>query len=501
MTKKNKSMNKKTKISLNSTLIEAVMSKTIAVQEQSYVKDKILSGDYNPSSANYQVQSNFDKKQREAVKKAYNDFMYQCEKYREKAKKMARRIVNMEFDDWTPTDTAWYDKYSVEGAQPCTMINKRNWNMSEWIEWVENDEPGLCAKWHHCVLPVLEFASLALAAVPVVGWAGALAVSAGIGLLDGALYISEGNEELGGLVMFLSVLPVVPSVVKKFPFVKEWGKAGAKKIAAKIVAGKTVSKLEQYQIKWLTTEASQKFIEVEVKKQLIKESVALNLRKGVIEGIEQYTVKQQPFIIKFAKFTGPMVAAGYTYFQIYDAVAKTGVMGPKDLIRKLWKKEPDDKALIKVSKFFSKVADPDGELDDYETNWDFIRAMFKASGSGTDGELMVQAIKAGWTPYEEGKMLVPKKYRTRGYKKWVNEILSVEGLLKYFKSDGSEKDNELLLQWVFAHLDYTPAQLATGGADGMPEEYHTETMKEFLKKREAGAIEDEDIKLRVPWDD
>jgi len=464
------------------------MSKTIVVQEQGYTKDKILSGDYNPSSPNYQIQSNFDKKQREAAKKAYNDFMYRCEKYREKAKKMARRIVNMEFDDWTPTDTAWFDKYSADGAQPCTMINKRNWNMNEWVEWVENDEPGLCAKWHHCVLPVLEFASLALAAIPVVGWAGALAVSMGLGLLDGALYVAEGDEELGGLIMFLSALPAVPSVVKKFPFVEEWGKAGAKKIAGKIVAGKTVSKLEQYQIKWLTTEASQKFIEIEVKKQLIKESVELGLRKEVIEGISKYTAKQQPFIIKFAKFTAPMVAAGYTYWQIYDAVAKTGVMGPKDLIRKLWKKEPDDKSEIKIGKFFRKVADADAELEEHETNWQLIKAMFKSSGSATDGELMVQAIKAGWTPYEKGKMLVPKKWRTQAYKEWVDDILSNEGLLKHFRSDGSDVDNELLLQWIYSNLQYDPASL-----DGyaIPEEYWTETMKEFLKKREEGNTEDE----------
>ena len=475
-------MTKKNKISLNSSLIEVVTEKTLAKEQ------------FGPLFAPLVV--NTDSDQYKEMKAGSDRISRICKEYKKDAEEIADKIVGMKFENFTNWETNFYNKYAT-GGQPCSDT------MNEWIEWVEKGKPGFCAEWHHCVLPVLEVAALALAFIPVVGWAGALAISMGIGFLDGALYISEGDEEMGGLVLFLTVLPAVPSVVKKFPFVKEWGKAGAKKMAGKIVAGKIPSKLEQYQLKALTTEASQKFLEVEVKKQLIKESVELGVRKEVIEGISKYTAKQQPFIIKFAKFTAPMVAAGYTYFQIYEAVAKTGVMGPKDLIRKLWKKEPDDKALIKVSKFFRKVADPNNELGEFEDNWDFIRAMFKSSGSGTDGELMVQAIKAGWTPYEKGKMLVPKKYRTRRYKKWVNEILSIEKLQKYFKSDGSDKDNELLLQWVFANIEY---DLESNLTKDIPEEYYTETMKEFLKKRGEGTTTDKEgyriIKdLPDGWDD
>ena len=459
-------MTKKNKISLNSTLIEAVVSQTIDIQEQ------------------FLDIGGFEQERMDNISKQKST----CDIRKARALKLARKIVAMKFKNWTQSDTDFYNEWAnqpVGYPGGCTRWTK---TMNEYVQHVEEGEPGFCADWKHCVLPVLEVAALALAFIPVVGWAGALAISMSIGFLDGALYIAEGDEEMGGLVLFLTALPAVPSVVKKFPFVKEWGKKGAKKMAAKIVSGKIPSKLEQYQFKALTSKVNQKFLEVEVKKQLIRESVELGLRKEVIEGIEKYTAKQQAFIIKFAKFTAPLVGAAYTYFEIYDAVAKSGVLGPKDLIRKLWKKEPDDKSTVKVGKFFRKLADHDAELSEHETNWDFIKAMFKSSGSATDGELMVQAIKDGWTPYEKGKMLVAKKWRTQAYKEWINDILTNEELLKYFMSDGSDKDNELLLQWVYSNLQYDTAFLV---GKNVPEEYWTETMKEFLKKREEGDTEDE----------
>jgi len=453
-------MTKKNKISLNSSLIELVTEKTLTKEQ------------FGPLFAPIIV--NTDSDQYKDMKADSDSIGRICKEYKKDAEEIADKIVGMKFENFTNWETNFYNKYAT-GGQPCSDT------MNEWIEWVEKGKPGFCAEWHHCVLPVLEVAALALAFIPVVGWAGALAVSMGIGFLDGALYISEGDEEMGGLVMFLTVLPAVPSVVKKFPFVKKWGKEGAEKMAGKIVAGKIPSKLEQYQLKALTTEASQKFLEVEVKKQLIKESVELGVRKEVIEGISKYTAKQQPFIIKFAKFTAPMVAAGYTYFQIYEAVAKTGVMGPKKLIEKLWGVDPDDVSEVKITKFFQKVSDPESEIDDnIKTKWDYIKFIFNSSGSAKDGELMAQAIKNGWNPYKEDKSVVPKKYRTEGYREWVNNILSNEALLTWFGSDGSDEDNNLLLSLIFEDPSFNDVT-------NVPEKYRTETYKKNLEKRKEEA--------------
>tara|TARA_R110000765_G_scaffold117831_1_gene211803 strand:- start:4047 stop:5327 length:1281 start_codon:yes stop_codon:yes gene_type:complete len=67
-------MSRKVLILKESELVELIQNTVSNINEQSYSKDKWLSGDYNPSSSNYQVQSNFDNKQREAVTKGLQDF-------------------------------------------------------------------------------------------------------------------------------------------------------------------------------------------------------------------------------------------------------------------------------------------------------------------------------------------------------------------------------------------------------------------------------------------
>ena len=103
-----------------------------------------------------------------------------------------------------------------------------------------------------------------------------------------------------------------------------------------------------------------------------------------------------------------------------------------------------------------------------------VKFKFNSSGSAKDGELMVQAIKSGWNPFKEGKGVVPKKYRTNGYKEWVNNILSNEKLVKHFGSDGSETDNNLLLSLIF-EKDFVYGK-------AVPEEYQTETYKKNKQK-------------------
>jgi hypothetical protein len=67
-------MSRKVLILKESELIELIKSTFTDIQEQSYSKDKWLSGDNNPSSPNYQIQTNFDKKQAKALKKGLKDF-------------------------------------------------------------------------------------------------------------------------------------------------------------------------------------------------------------------------------------------------------------------------------------------------------------------------------------------------------------------------------------------------------------------------------------------
>jgi len=493
-------MNKKNKISLNSTLIELIESTVNDMQEQTLYTN----------SQDFQY---FDTDKSNV--KAYN----KCEKYRTRAEKIARKIVNEEWEKFTDADLTFYNKHK-DSAVHCNWASSKT--VDEYIHWIAGGEKGICDNPWHCILPVAAMGALFLSGP--LGWWGAFGLSMGLEAIDAKMYWDEGDKETAGLFMGLALLPGVGKVVKKFPFLKQWVKGSPTYV--KFVNGEAVSVLEFYQIQSL--KANKIWIEKEVLSHLAekaaKESIELagqkvtketleaamekgyleiavdgithKITKEMFEGLTQagvkklylYTAKQQSKLIKFIDEAMPYIIAGWGYFEIYAAVAKTGLFGPKALIEKLWGIDPDDKSEIKIGKFLRKVADADAELEEHETNWDFIKAMFKSSGSATDGELMVQAIKDGWTPYEKGKMLVPKKWRTQAYKEWINDILTNEELLKYFMSDGSDVDNELLLQWVYSNLQYDTAFLV---GKNLPEEYWTETMKEFLKKREEGSTEDE----------
>ena len=442
---------KKTIILKESELIELIESTVTDIQEQG-MAGGMAGNDYraNPQNAGSSY-----------------DGPGPCDIYKRDAKAMARKIVALDFEGWTVADTEFYEKYANESG--CGFgIGLFGKTMNEWIAWVAEGEPGMCDKWWHCVLPVFEIAALF---IPVVG----IFVSMGIGMVDAALYYNEGDKQTAGLVGFLTLLPVVGKVVKKFPFVKQWGKSGGKKIALKIANEQPLSMLERYQLKALGE--STEFLEREVTKH-VQEAITQKMAR---EGIEKYTLKQQAFLKQFAVVTTVFVGAGLAYNEIYDKVAETGVLGPQDLIRKRWGIEPRDKPVQNiVNAFFMKMLDPEADISYINnTYWDSIKTLFHSDSSGTDGELMVQAIKHGWNPLQiEGKgnyTVVPKKYRTEGYNKWVNETLNNKVLKELFMSDGSEKDNNLLLEFIVLSPDWTPST-------GIPEEYQTEAYKKYASE-------------------
>ena len=489
-------MTKKTKISLNSSLIDLVTEQFLDI-------------------------GGFEREKMDNIRKQSNE----CDIRKARALKLARKIVGLKFKGWTESDTDFYDEWATQPVGypgGCTRWTK---TMNEYIEHVEDGEPGMCHNPLHCILPVAAVGALFLSGP--LGWGGALALSIGLEAIDATIYWSEGEEETAGLVLGLAVLPLVGKIVKRFPFVKAWTKGSPTYI--RFVNGKAISVLEYYQIQAL--KANKKFIEKEMLdfaatqaakesielagKKVTKETLEEAMKKGymdiTIDGVTHeitkdvfngltkagmYTAKQQSRLIKFIDIAAPYVIAGMGYMKIVDEIAKTGVMGPIDLIKRLWGIEPSDVADIKVNKLFMKVVDPEAVLPEFNSNWDFTKFIFNSSGSAKDGELMVQAIKAGWNPFEDGKSVVPTKYRTEGYKKWVNTILNNKGLVEWFDSDGSEIDNDLLLLWVFDNPDYEEGK-------SIDEKYHTETRKkrhkkekEELKNRETD--DQGDIRLKLP---
>ena len=422
-------MTKKNKISLNSSLINLVTEQILDI-------------------------GGFRQEEMDNISRQTNT----CNIRKARALKLARKIVAMKFNGWTESDTDFYDEWATQPVGypgGCTRWTK---TMNEYIQHVEDGEPGMCDNPFHCILPVAAVGALFLSGP--LGWGGALALSIGLEAIDAAMYWDEGEKQTAGLVLGLAVLPLVGKIVKRFPFVKAWTKGSP--IYIRFVNGKAISVLEYYQIQAL--KANKKFIEKEMLdfaatqaakesielagKKVTKETLEEAMKKGymdiTIDGVTHeitkdvfngltkagaYTAKQQSKLIQWGEAAAPYIIATVGYYEIMEVMETAGVRGPKKLIERLWGIDPDDKAKITISNFFKKVATGGDFVEDenIKTQWDYIRFMFNSSGSAKDNELMVQAIKKGWNPVTEGgKTVVPKKYRTKGYKEWVNEILSNE---------------------------------------------------------------------------
>jgi|21_taG_2_1085346.scaffolds.fasta_scaffold04277_3 hypothetical protein len=530
-------MAKKTKISLHLTLSETIL-------EQAIIEQTVQGGYYDGMSIS--SLKDYGRSMKGPGSARWPDEQQYTKSWKKKRDSVAKKIVDGKWENWTTgtqkcgtsigtffsscSDDQFYKQYK-NGIKDFYPGHTKSWKYNvgnkQGVDWkinhYEAGEPGWCDKWWHCVLPIIEIGALL---IPGIGWGVALGISMAAGLTDAALYYSEGDEEMAGLVGFLTILPGVPAVVKKFPFVKSWAKGGTQKIAGKVITGEGLTLLEQYQLRSLTTETAQEFLEKEVKahlkdivakdfigeaveiggKKITKEMVENAVEKGFLEitidGVKAklskemvealtktglYTAKQQSKLIQFGKAATPYVIAGLGYFKIMEEMAKSGIRGPKKLIEKLWGIDLDDTTDIKIGNFFQEVA-TDGEFEvdeNIKTQWDFIKFIFNSSGSAKDNELMTQAIKNGWHAFEEGKTIVPKKYRTEGYKEWVNNILSNKSLLTWFGSDGSDKDNNMLLSLMFENPGFDDVT-------AVPEKYRTETYKKNLEKRKKSEMGAED---------
>ena len=362
----------------------------------------------------------------------------------------------------TQDDINWY----TNTAQP---------EIDEHLDFIEKGRKGFCADWWHCVLPVLEIGALF---IPVVG----IFVALGIGLLDAAIYYEEGDKKMAGLVGFLSLLPGIGAVAKRLTLIKVLGKEGMEKLAVKAINNpKSLSKLEVYLFKG-----------IEANKSLINKSLNKELKQKLLT-VDGKAIKILPNSLKGTLkdiFGGVVLygGAGVGEVAVQTKVASKGHMGPKELLKT---KGIEPKNTISPH----KIVDiwPEDKADN-PTYWEFFNYMFKSSKTAVDGEKMVQAIlKGDWDPLAiwGGSTIVPKKYRTANYKKWANDAFNNEDLKKQFMSDGSDKENDLLLKFITANADWI-----TILSNNIPEEYQTKAYKK--RNEEDSEMAKENMKY---WDE
>jgi hypothetical protein len=117
------------------------------------------------------------------------------------------------------------------------VITESQYKVIKEQYWTKSQMDAMSKVDPHTLMTVIGIAS---AFIPVAG----PFISAGIGLIDSAIYYNEGDKKSAGLVGALSMLPFVGKVVSKIPGVKELGSKGMALLASKLSSGTKLTNLE-----------------------------------------------------------------------------------------------------------------------------------------------------------------------------------------------------------------------------------------------------------------
>lgn len=117
------------------------------------------------------------------------------------------------------------------------VITESQYKIIKEQYWTKSQMDAMSKVDPHTLMTVIGIAS---AFIPVAG----PFISAGIGLIDSAIYYNEGDKKSAGLVGALSMLPFVGKVVSKIPGVKELGSKGMALLASKLSSGTKLTNLE-----------------------------------------------------------------------------------------------------------------------------------------------------------------------------------------------------------------------------------------------------------------
>ena len=280
------------------------------------------------------------------------------------------------------------------GGVGTTEMVKNGFNSAaEWIASIDWADVA------HVALPILEIGLwIATPICPVCPF-----LAAGAGMADAVIYAKQGDWKTAGVAGALSLLPGVGAIVKKIPGIKTLGKKGMQTLANKITK---MSKGEKVPLSEV-----EKTVVAALKDPAIQQSIKPAFQVAVKEGSKK--ALKDPTILQRLGNAGKNAMTelskiglvGYGGYKTGEAYAQTGAAGPKALL-------------------MAKGYNEETMGEDW---WNQIKVMFGASGSKEDGELLVQAIKAGWEPGTE----VPREFRTEKFneemaKKQEDELSSEE---------------------------------------------------------------------------
>lgn len=163
----------------------------------------------------------------------------------------------------------------------------------------------------HTALMVFQIAT---AFIPVVG----PFISAGIGLMDAATYMKEGDKKNAGMAAMFSVLPGATSLISKIPGIKQLGKNGMKILADKLIKNGNKAKLTKLEKETLDLMAKEKDLVTQELNNMSKQ-----IATKAAETVQNPTTKDAMKKIaksglRFAGSIGGYAAAGIGYDKVYD---------------------------------------------------------------------------------------------------------------------------------------------------------------------------------------
>lgn len=163
---------------------------------------------------------------------------------------------------------------------------------------------------------LLMITQIATAFIPVVG----PFVSAGIGLADAAIYLSENDKKSAGMSAIFALLPGVLNVVSKIPGIKKLGENGMKLLADKIIKNGNKAKLTPDEINVVNGLSKEQKLVTQELNQYSKNIANKAVSTTANAGTKQILKKIGKFGLNLSGQLAIYGGAAATYDKVYDYV-------------------------------------------------------------------------------------------------------------------------------------------------------------------------------------
>ncbi len=226
------------------------------------------------------------------------------------------------------------DNWLVRAAKTITPKGMEDYSQGSWTEigtWIKTWDK-------HDWLGFLEIAATAVALTSPMGWValGASGLALTFGGVNAATYFQEGDNYMGGMTVFFSLIPGI-QLVKQFKTIAKYGPERAFQAMKVVEAGKGTPLQKQ-----IAKEVSEELGE---KGNVVNKMVFRKLKSEFFKSIKQSGLKTKAALLAVAKKAGYAGLIGLSFagsFYLWDTIY--GLIGKnekeideKSPLRALWK--------------------------------------------------------------------------------------------------------------------------------------------------------------------